>query len=100
MYINEVRNTGWQGSATRGSLSKEDSAFICVEALDAIPQKGLIFEVCLAYIISLIRSGDEFEVIFYSSYLLVQDEHFSKSLWHRNFKDKPLNLDIYVVITS
>lgn len=54
VYINEVRNTGWQGSATRGSLSKEDSAFICVEALDAIPQKGLIFEVCLAYIISLI----------------------------------------------
>lgn len=34
-----------KGSATRGSLSKEDSAFICVEALDAIPEKGLIFEV-------------------------------------------------------
>lgn len=34
-----------KGSATRGSLSKEDAAFICVEALDAVPEKGLIFEV-------------------------------------------------------
>ncbi|KAK9281022.1 hypothetical protein L1049_003914 [Liquidambar formosana] len=34
-----------QGSAAVGSLSKEDAAFICVEALDAVPQKGLVFEV-------------------------------------------------------
>ncbi|PSS18097.1 Sanguinarine reductase [Actinidia chinensis var. chinensis] len=34
-----------EGSASQGSLSKEDAAFICVEALDAVPQKGLIFEV-------------------------------------------------------
>ncbi|KAL2468535.1 NAD(P)-binding Rossmann-fold superfamily protein [Forsythia ovata] len=34
-----------EGSATQGSLSKEDAAFICVEALDAVPQKGLVFEV-------------------------------------------------------
>ncbi|KAL6996276.1 hypothetical protein U1Q18_006411 [Sarracenia purpurea var. burkii] len=34
-----------EGSAARGSLSKEDAAFICVQALDAVPQKGLIFEV-------------------------------------------------------
>ncbi|KAF8401068.1 hypothetical protein HHK36_014371 [Tetracentron sinense] len=34
-----------EGSAAQGSLSKEDAAFICVEALDAVPQRGLIFEV-------------------------------------------------------
>lgn len=34
-----------EGSAGRGKLSKEDAAFLCVEALDAIPEKGLIFEV-------------------------------------------------------
>ncbi|KAK6128069.1 hypothetical protein DH2020_038197 [Rehmannia glutinosa] len=34
-----------EGSAAKGSLSKEDAAFICVEALDNVPQKGLIFEV-------------------------------------------------------
>ncbi|KAK3030921.1 hypothetical protein RJ639_036659, partial [Escallonia herrerae] len=34
-----------EGSAAQGSLSKEDAAFICVEALDATPQRGLIFEV-------------------------------------------------------
>ncbi|CAL5443768.1 unnamed protein product [Camellia sinensis] len=34
-----------EGSTERGSLSKEDAAFICVEALDAVPQRGLIFEV-------------------------------------------------------
>lgn len=34
-----------EGAAARGKLSKEDAAFVCVEALDAIPQKGLIFEV-------------------------------------------------------
>lgn len=34
-----------QGCAASGSLSKEDAAFICVEALETIPQKGLIFEV-------------------------------------------------------
>ncbi|XP_075509806.1 uncharacterized protein LOC142546150 isoform X1 [Primulina tabacum] len=34
-----------EGSAVKGSLSKEDAAFICVEALDNVPQRGLIFEV-------------------------------------------------------
>ncbi|PIN14634.1 hypothetical protein CDL12_12729 [Handroanthus impetiginosus] len=34
-----------EGSAAKGSLSKEDAAFICVEALDNVPPKGLIFEV-------------------------------------------------------
>lgn len=34
-----------QGSSAKGTLSKEDAAFICVEAVDAVPQKGFIFEV-------------------------------------------------------
>nr|POE68099.1 hypothetical protein CFP56_19753 [Quercus suber] len=34
-----------EGSAARGNLSKEDAAFICVQALDAVPQIGFIFEV-------------------------------------------------------
>ncbi|XP_068659916.1 uncharacterized protein At2g37660, chloroplastic isoform X1 [Aristolochia californica] len=34
-----------EGVATKGNLSKEDAAFICVEALDSAPQTGLIFEV-------------------------------------------------------
>ncbi|KAF3452055.1 hypothetical protein FNV43_RR08151 [Rhamnella rubrinervis] len=34
-----------EGSTARGSLSKEDAAFVCVEAVDAVPQKGFIFEV-------------------------------------------------------
>ncbi|GMH03800.1 hypothetical protein Nepgr_005639 [Nepenthes gracilis] len=34
-----------EGSAEKGSLSKEDAAYICVEALDSVPQTGLIFEV-------------------------------------------------------
>lgn len=34
-----------EGSAAEGSLSKEDAAFICAEALDTVPEKGLIFEV-------------------------------------------------------
>ncbi|XP_059287028.1 uncharacterized protein LOC132040409 isoform X3 [Lycium ferocissimum] len=34
-----------EGCASPGKLSKEDAAFICVEALDTVPQKGLIFEV-------------------------------------------------------
>ncbi|XP_030972842.1 uncharacterized protein LOC115992762 isoform X1 [Quercus lobata] len=34
-----------EGSAARGNLSKEDAAFICVQALDAVPQRGFIFEV-------------------------------------------------------
>ncbi|KAH9665158.1 NAD(P)-bd dom domain-containing protein [Citrus sinensis] len=34
-----------EGCAANGSLSKEDAAFICVEALESIPQIGLIFEV-------------------------------------------------------
>uniref|UniRef100_A0A0V0H5D7 Putative ovule protein n=1 Tax=Solanum chacoense TaxID=4108 RepID=A0A0V0H5D7_SOLCH len=34
-----------EGCASQGKLSKEDAAFICVEALETVPQKGLIFEV-------------------------------------------------------
>lgn len=34
-----------QGSAVQGCLSKEDAAFICMEALDAVPKRGLVFEV-------------------------------------------------------
>ncbi|KAK4354523.1 hypothetical protein RND71_026717 [Anisodus tanguticus] len=34
-----------EGCASQGKLSKEDAAFICVEALDTVPQKELIFEV-------------------------------------------------------
>ncbi|XP_066378803.1 uncharacterized protein [Miscanthus floridulus] len=34
-----------QGIATKGRISKEDAATICVEALDSIPRKTLIFEV-------------------------------------------------------
>ncbi|KAF3683902.1 putative developmentally regulated G-protein 2-like isoform X1 [Capsicum annuum] len=34
-----------EGCASQGKLSKEDAAFICVEALDTLPQKGLIVEV-------------------------------------------------------
>ncbi|XP_052182939.1 uncharacterized protein LOC127795360 isoform X1 [Diospyros lotus] len=34
-----------EGSAARGRLSKEDAAIICVEALYAVPQRGLVFEV-------------------------------------------------------
>ncbi|XP_031491973.1 uncharacterized protein LOC116258747 [Nymphaea colorata] len=34
-----------EGSAAQGTLSKEDAATICVEALDVIPQDALIFEV-------------------------------------------------------
>ncbi|KAF0922305.1 hypothetical protein E2562_031798 [Oryza meyeriana var. granulata] len=34
-----------EGVAAKGRMSKEDAATICVEALDAIPQKTLIFEV-------------------------------------------------------
>ncbi|CAM8941782.1 unnamed protein product [Rhodiola kirilowii] len=34
-----------EGCASTGSISKEDAAFICVEALDAVPQKGLVIEV-------------------------------------------------------
>ncbi|CAL8131272.1 unnamed protein product [Prunus armeniaca] len=34
-----------QGSSAKGTLSKEDATFICVEAVDAVPQKGFIFEV-------------------------------------------------------
>lgn len=34
-----------EGSAARGTLSKEDAAFVCVEAVDAIPRRGLEFEI-------------------------------------------------------
>lgn len=34
-----------EGSAAKGTLSKEDAAFICVEAVDAVPQGGFSFEV-------------------------------------------------------
>jgi hypothetical protein len=33
------------GAAAKGSISKEDAARICVEALSVIPPTGLIFEV-------------------------------------------------------
>ncbi|KAL5229991.1 hypothetical protein ABZP36_028767 [Zizania latifolia] len=37
---------GWgKGVAAKGRISKEDAATICVEALDAIPQTTLIFEI-------------------------------------------------------
>ncbi|XP_074294851.1 uncharacterized protein LOC141622754 isoform X1 [Silene latifolia] len=34
-----------EGVAAKGSLSKEDASFICVEALESIPDTGLIIEV-------------------------------------------------------
>lgn len=34
-----------KGVASKGRLNKEDAARICVEALDAVPTNGLIFEV-------------------------------------------------------
>ncbi|KAK9060528.1 hypothetical protein SSX86_021232 [Deinandra increscens subsp. villosa] len=34
-----------KGCTTNGSLSKEDAAFICIEALDVVPEKELVFEV-------------------------------------------------------
>ncbi|EEF41007.1 uncharacterized protein LOC8284663 [Ricinus communis] len=34
-----------KGCAEKGSLSKEDAAFICVEALETVPQAEFIFEV-------------------------------------------------------
>ncbi|XP_058079129.1 uncharacterized protein LOC131227358 isoform X2 [Magnolia sinica] len=34
-----------EGSAAQGRVSKEDAALICVEALDPVPQTGLVFEV-------------------------------------------------------
>ncbi|KAK9099475.1 hypothetical protein Syun_026520 [Stephania yunnanensis] len=40
-----IRTLNIRGGAAKGRLSKEDAASICVEALDAVPQKGLVFEV-------------------------------------------------------
>nr|XP_043627104.1 uncharacterized protein At5g02240 isoform X2 [Erigeron canadensis] len=34
-----------KGCADNGSLSKEDAAFICIEALDMVPERGMVFEV-------------------------------------------------------
>ncbi|RVW52065.1 hypothetical protein CK203_079599 [Vitis vinifera] len=34
-----------EGVAATGRLSKEDAAFICVEAVDTVPETGLVFEV-------------------------------------------------------
>ncbi|KAI9119928.1 hypothetical protein K1719_009317 [Acacia pycnantha] len=34
-----------EGCAATGSLSKEDAAFVCVEALECVPQSGFILEV-------------------------------------------------------
>ncbi|KAM5579535.1 hypothetical protein ABKV19_009355 [Rosa sericea] len=34
-----------KGTAAKGTLSKEDAAFICVEAVDAVPEERFIFEV-------------------------------------------------------
>lgn len=42
---NFIHYSSWQGSAARGNLSKEDAAFICVEAVEAVPQRGFMFEV-------------------------------------------------------
>lgn len=49
LYHDTSTYSSWQGCAARGTLSKEDAAFICIEALDAIPQKGFIFEVSQNY---------------------------------------------------
>lgn len=34
-----------QGCTENGSLSKEDAAYICIEAVDVVPERGLVFEV-------------------------------------------------------
>ncbi|KVH92920.1 NAD(P)-binding domain-containing protein [Cynara cardunculus var. scolymus] len=34
-----------EGCTVNGSLSKEDAAFVCIEALDVVPERGLVFEV-------------------------------------------------------
>lgn len=34
-----------QGCAGSGSISKEDAAFVCVKALEFVPQTGFVFEV-------------------------------------------------------
>lgn len=34
-----------QGCAVSGSISKEDAAFVCVQALECVPQTGFMFEV-------------------------------------------------------
>lgn len=39
-----------QGCAATGTLSKEDAAFICVEATDAVPKGGFAFEVGKHYV--------------------------------------------------
>ncbi|KEH18442.1 NAD(P)-binding rossmann-fold protein, putative [Medicago truncatula] len=39
-----LRSSG-PGCAATGSISKEDVAFVCVKALEFVPQTGLIFEV-------------------------------------------------------
>lgn len=50
-----------QGCSAKGSLSKEDAAVICVEALSAVPQGGFAFEVavtfCLFYIAEVYVNG-------------------------------------------
>ncbi|KAI3524936.1 hypothetical protein L1887_03605 [Cichorium endivia] len=41
-------NTGFsfeKGCTVNGSLSKEDAAYVCIEALDVVPERGLEFEV-------------------------------------------------------
>ena len=45
LYSYTSFSCSWQGSAAKGTLSKEDAAFICVEAVDAVPQGGFSFEV-------------------------------------------------------
>lgn len=42
-----------QGVVTTGRLSKEDAAYICVEAVDTIPETGLVFEVSVGLLIQL-----------------------------------------------
>ncbi|KAL7602566.1 hypothetical protein Lser_V15G25346 [Lactuca serriola] len=34
-----------EGCTENGSLSKEDAAYICIEAVDVVPERGLVFEV-------------------------------------------------------
>lgn len=44
-YAYQNHSSNMQGVAAKGRISREDAATICVEALDAIPPKTLIFEV-------------------------------------------------------
>lgn len=45
LFLLDVVSLHIQGSAAKGSLSKEDAAVICVEAINTVPQTGFILEV-------------------------------------------------------